>query len=103
MRNQNYNIRSSQTNLFNELDVPIVRALVNRRQHPAFAVTNFFAIVKLAEVELDTPTIALAVPMENERRFSFSVTNEIKAHLHQTKQPNAFGLRHATIRQVPAS
>lgn len=45
------------------------------------------------ENELYTPTIARVVPMKNERWNSFSATNQVKAHLHQTEHPNAFSLR----------
>ena len=52
------------------------------------------AITNTLVIELDTPTIGRTMPTEirlakNKRWNSFSATNQVKAHLHQTEHPNA--------------
>jgi len=54
------------------------------------AYKNDFKIgVAVNDIELYTPTIAREMPMKNKRRDGFSVTNQVKARLHQTEPPNA--------------
>jgi hypothetical protein len=53
--------------------------------------------------ELDRPTTARVVPMENECLDGFSATNEEEARLHLTKPPNAMPASERCLSQPRAS